>query len=68
MLAATSLMLGSCCIGFAIPMLNTPEVKSELNIPAEVSAVAAIIVGFPAGTTPPVPRKAPDILKWLKAS
>jgi len=66
MLAATSLKLASCCIGFAIPMLNTPGVKSELNIPAEVSAVAAIIVGFPTGTTPPVPRRAPEILKWLK--
>ncbi|HTO73096.1 MAG TPA: nitroreductase family protein, partial [Gemmatimonadales bacterium] len=30
MLAATGLGLGTCCIGFAIPVLDTPEVKQEL--------------------------------------
>jgi hypothetical protein len=27
-------------------------------------AIAPIIVGVPAGETPPVPRKPPEILTW----
>jgi nitroreductase len=66
MLAAYGLGLGSCVIGFAVPLLNTPEVKRELQIPADVLAVAPIIVGVPAGATPAVPRKAPEILSWVR--
>jgi nitroreductase len=66
MLAACSLDLGTCCIGFAIPLLNTPEIKQELRIPADVTAVAPIIVGVPTGPTPPVPRQPPDILDWVR--
>jgi nitroreductase len=64
MLAACAMGLGTCCIGFAVPVLNAPDVKRELGIPAEVTAVAPIIVGVPKGTTPPVPRKAPEVLRW----
>jgi nitroreductase len=66
MLAAFGQGLGSCVIGFAVPLLNTPEVKRELGIPLDVLAVAPIIVGVPAGTTPAVPRKAPEILCWAR--
>jgi nitroreductase len=66
MLAACALELGSCCIGLAVPLLNTPEVKRELGIPPEVTAVAPIIVGIPAGPTPAVPRKPPEILRWAR--
>jgi nitroreductase len=66
MLAACAMGLGTCCIGFAIPALNTPAVKQELGIPAEVTAVAPIIVGIPSGPTPPVPRKPPAILRWVR--
>jgi nitroreductase len=65
MLAACALGLGTCCIGFSIPVLNTPVVKQELGIPLDVTAVAPIIVGYPQGPTAPVPRKAPDILRWV---
>ena len=34
MLAATDAGLGTCCIGFAIPLLNTPEVKAEIGFGA----------------------------------
>lgn len=64
MLAACAMGLGTCCIGFAIPLLNAPETKRELGIPKDVTAVAPIIVGVPRATTPPVPRKAPEILRW----
>ncbi|HTS90105.1 MAG TPA: nitroreductase family protein [Gemmatimonadales bacterium] len=66
MLAATALGLGTCCIGLALPILNTPEVKRDLEIPDQFSAIAAIIVGVPSGHTPPVPRKAPVVLHWAR--
>jgi nitroreductase len=50
MLAACAMGLGTCCIGFAVHMLNRPEVKAELGIPADVVAVAPIIVGRPRRT------------------
>jgi nitroreductase len=66
MLAAWSLHLGTCCIGFAVPVLNTPEAKRELGIPADVVAVAPIIVGVPGESTPPAPRRPPEILRWVR--
>ena len=64
MLAAFGMGLGSCVIGFAVPALNTSEIKAELGIPAECSAIAPIIVGVPSGETPRTTRKEPDILGW----
>jgi nitroreductase len=66
MLAACALGLGTCCIGSAVPALNTPEAKAELGIPRDVTAVVPIIVGVPAGVTPEVRRKEPEILSWKK--
>lgn len=66
MLAACALGLGSCCIGFAVAVLNEPEVKRELGIPAEVTAVAPLIVGVPSGTMSPVSRRPPEILRWVR--
>jgi nitroreductase len=64
MLAARALGLGTCPIGFPVPVLNRPEVKTELRIPAEVAVVAPIIVGVPHEWTPPTTRKAPEVLCW----
>jgi len=66
MLAAYAENLGTCCIGFAIPVLNAPDVKRELGIPERGAAVAPIIVGVPRGMPEPVARKPPEILRWLK--
>lgn len=66
MLAAAAKGLGTCCIGFAVSVLNTAEVKRELHIPAEGAAVAPIILGYARGSVPEVPRKAPEILAWVK--
>jgi nitroreductase len=66
MLAAVAHGLGTCCIGFAVAVLNAPDVKRELGIPEQGAAVAPIIVGRPLGRTPAVPRKAPEILRWVK--
>jgi len=66
MLAACAQGLGTCCIGFAVPVLNAPEIKQELGIPTDMTAIAPIIVGTPRGPTPPVPRKPPEILRWVR--
>lgn len=66
MLAACAMGLGTCCVGFAIPLLNTFDVKEGLGIPSDVTTYAPIIVGVPSGLTPAVPRKPPDVLLWVK--
>ena len=67
MLAACAMGLGSCCVGFAIPALHTRDTKHELGIPEGVDPIAAIIVGVPRGESPVVPRKPPEILRWIAA-
>jgi nitroreductase len=64
MLAACAMGLGTCCIGFGVPVFNHPEVKAELGIPADVVAVAPIILGVPKDDAPQTPRRAPEILSW----
>lgn len=64
MLAACALGLGTCCIGSAVPALNTVDAKAELGIPLDVTAVAPIIVGVPSGSAAPVSRRDPEILYW----
>lgn len=65
MLAATAKGFGTCCIGFAVGILNTPDVKQELGIPEAGAAVAPVIVGVPKGPLPSGSRKAPEILSWI---
>jgi nitroreductase len=64
MLAATAMGIGSCAIGSALPALNLPEVKSELNIPDSFTAVAALIVGVPKTKAQPSLRHPPRVLSW----
>lgn len=66
MLAACAKHLGTCCIGFAVPVLNAPDVKQELRIPKDIAAVVPIIVGFPRGGTETVARKPPEVLRWVR--
>jgi nitroreductase len=66
MLAACADGLGTCCIGFAVPVLNSPHTKQLLGIPDDVRAVAPIIVGNPRMEPTPVPRKMPVVLNWLR--
>lgn len=65
MLAACAMRLGTCVIGAALPALNVAEVKAELGIPGEFSAIVPIIVGHPCGETAPNPRKEPLVLTRL---
>jgi nitroreductase len=65
MLAATAKGLGTCCIGFAVNILNTAEVKRELGIPEGGAAVVPIIVGVPRAMPAPASRKTPEVLRWV---
>jgi nitroreductase len=65
-LAARALGLGTCCIGFALPLLQQESVRAELAIPLEQVALAALIAGVPRAEPAPVPRDAPVILSWLR--
>ena len=65
MLAACDKGLGTCWIGFSLMYLNLPEVKAELQVPADYQAISALILGYPAGDPlPPRERNAPEMLFW----
>ena len=64
MLAACAAGLGACVIGLAVPALNSPEWKRLLDIPAEMTAYAPILLGHPAGMPPPPARKPPELICW----
>ncbi len=66
MLAASNAGLGTCCIGFALGVLNAPETKAELGLPERGAAIAPIIVGHPRATPSRVPRSEPVILSWSR--
>lgn len=64
MLSALAYGLASCVIGFAVSALNLPEWKAELKIPEDMTAIAPIILGWPAGNTLPSAHNPPTILTW----
>jgi nitroreductase len=66
MLAGTEAGLGSCCIGFAMGVLNTAEVKAEIGLPPSGAVLAALVVGYPSVAPQPVPRKPPTIACWTR--
>lgn len=64
MLAACAEGLGTCWIGLAQGWLATAEGKAALGLTAECRPHAPIIVGYPQGFVPAVPRREPDI-HWI---
>jgi nitroreductase len=64
MLAAYAKGLGTCWIGFAQRWLETDEGKRSIELPPGIQPVAPIIVGYPAGPMPPVPRNQPRV-RWF---
>lgn len=66
LLAAHGLGLGSCPIGFARPWLNQADLKIEWGVPVNYNVVMPVVVGWPAGPTPPVPRHRPEVLNWCE--
>ena len=67
MLAACALGLGTCCIGSAVPALNSPDTKAELGIPFDVEIVAPIIVGVPSEPGASASRRNPAIVSWTRS-
>jgi hypothetical protein len=46
--------------------LGDPEVKAELGIPDDITAIAPIIVGVAGASQPATTRHEPTILSWKK--
>lgn len=65
MLAACAMGLATCVIGLSVGALNSAKWKAQLNVPAELTAYAPIIVGVPRGETPATSRNEPNIATWL---
>jgi nitroreductase len=65
MLAAASIGIGSCWMGFAWPIGLSPATMKELAVPEDHRLVAPIIFGYPAKEPPAGRREEPKILKWL---
>lgn len=66
MLSAYEMGLGSCWIGFATQLGNSAELKEKLGVPETYRLVAPLVLGYPKGVWPPVPRKEPVICSWIK--
>jgi nitroreductase len=64
MLAACELGLGSCVVGCSASVLNIWQVKTDLGIPEDYTAIAPIVVGVPMNETAASSRKEPLILAW----
>jgi nitroreductase len=64
MLTAYAMGLGTCPIGFARPWLSQARIKRSLSIPDTYAPVFPVVVGYPSGDTPIVPRRTPEILLW----
>ena len=65
MLAAYASGLGTCPIGLSLPLMNQPDVKDELGVPAGLVAALPIVVGHPA-ERPPVTRRNPPRLLYRR--
>ncbi|MFH1308292.1 MAG: nitroreductase family protein [archaeon] len=64
-LAANSLGLGSCWIGYAMPLNNDKKVMRELGVPDDFEIVAPLIFGYLKKKIISIPKREPKILKWI---
>ena len=63
MLAAFACGLATCPIGLARPWLERPEVKAELGIPADLTPVVPLALGYTRESPPSPGRRAPRIIE-----
>lgn len=61
MLAAESMNIGTCWIGFAHTWFNTKKFKEEHNVPMEYELVSTLSMGYKARQLSPSTRKEPVI-------
>ena len=64
MLSAHARGLGTCWVGSPMLWLSTPEVRTELGIPATLSPVAVLCLGYPAAIPEVVIPDKPPIV-WV---
>lgn len=64
-LAAYSLGLGSCYIGFANSLNNDNEALSDLGIPRGHEIIGALIFGY-SSEEKETPAREPKVLKWIE--
>ncbi|MCD6223249.1 MAG: nitroreductase [Thermoplasmata archaeon] len=66
MLAAWSLGIGTCWIGFAKFLEQDEDAMEELGVPSGYTIAACIAMGYPARVPKASPRKPlADIIKWI---
>ncbi len=66
MLAARSLGIGSCWIGFGMPLGSDPVLLDELKVPAGHRLMAPLIFGYPMRDLQPAPPRKDDVvLNWV---
>ena len=70
MLAAHSLGLGSCIVGFGANVTHDPEIVEALELPVpfrvteKEKIVGALVFGYPE-IHPEPPKKKPPVVKWI---
>lgn len=64
-LAAYSMGLGSCFIGFANTLNNDPETLKDLKVPDGYEIIAPLVFGYPAEQKSE-PKREPKIVNWIK--
>ena len=64
MLSAHARGLGTCWVGSPMLWLRTASAKAKLGIPANLTPVSALCLGYPAVIPETPPRKRPTII-WL---
>lgn len=64
MLAAQSLGLGSCWVGFGAMVTDDPEVRGLLELREDDSIFGPILLGYPKTNPPRPPKKGPTV-KWI---
>jgi nitroreductase len=66
MLAARSMGLGTCWIGFASPLDADLKFREDNNVPDTCRLLASVTVGHPTADRDPTPRIEPPVLAWLR--
>ena len=64
MLAAASLGLGSCWVGFGAMVADDQDVRSLLELQSGDSIYGPILLGYPNVHPPRPPKKDPKV-KWI---
>ncbi|NIU85211.1 MAG: hypothetical protein GWN17_13830 [Candidatus Korarchaeota archaeon] len=64
MIAAHSLGLGSCYVGWGALIIDDPEVTEILELKMDESILGPIVIGFPEKYPEPPPKDEPEV-KWV---